>query len=294
MKKISLVFVFLMMSAVSFTIAASDYVRGDCNQDGNVSIADVTSLIDYLLSEDASLINLDAADTNKDGNISISDISSLLDYLLAGSWPDEPVTPPEGHTYVDLGLPSGTLWATCNVGASRPEEYGDYFAWGEITPKNEGFYSWSNYKWCEGSYKKLTKYCTNSSYGRFDNKSILEPEDDAAYMNWGPSWRMPTYDQTDELKDWCTWTWTTLNGVNGALATGPNGNTIFLPAGSEWMENYPPSVGGGGVFWTRNLYYPNNPSTAYCGVYTSTFGGHLSFSNSSRERGKNIRPVRAQ
>ena len=136
------------------------------------------------------------------------------------------MTPPDEHEWVDLGLPSGTLWATCNVGASSPEEKGDYFAWGETTPKD--YYDWSNYKWCNGSDSTLTKYCNNSDCGYngfVDNKMELDPEDDAAYVNWGPSWRMPTKEQQDELREYCT----IELGYKGYLVTGPNGNTLFFP-----------------------------------------------------------------
>ena len=157
----------------------------------------------------------------------------------------------EKDMYIDLGLPSGTLWATINVGASAPDESGSYFAWGEIAPK--GYYSWSSYKWRNGSGGTMTKYCTNSSDGTVDNKTELDPEDDAAYMNWGPSWRMPTSEQMYELYDKCTWTWTTLlYGVAGQLVTGPNGNSIFLPAaGYRWDESL--FEVSRGFYWTRTL-----------------------------------------
>jgi hypothetical protein len=109
-----------------------------------------------------------------------------------------------GHEYVDLGLPSGTLWATCNVGATKPEEYGDYFAWGEKMKKDD--YGWGNYKYgadeYNGNYSKLTKY--NQS----DSKTTLDISDDAAYVNWGDKWRMPTYEQQKEICNECYWVWT--------------------------------------------------------------------------------------
>ena len=159
----------------------------------------------------------------------------------------------DNHEWVDLGLPSGTLWAKCNVGASSPEDYGDYFAWGETAPKD--VYNWSTYKWCNGDYTAMTKYCTNSYFGYngfVDNKAELDPEDDAAYVNWGASWRMPTFEQIQELLVNCSSQWTTQNGVNGRLVTGPNGNTLFLPA-----------AGSSDVFafyWSRTL--PLDGSTA--------------------------------
>lgn len=137
-----------------------------------------------------------------------------------------------GHEYVDLGLPSGTLWATCNVGASKPEDYGDYFAWGETTGYKSGKanFSWSTYKYCKGSGTTLTKYCTDSNYGTVDNKTVLELSDDAAHVNWGGTWRMPTHDECNELIENCTWKWTMQNSVKGYRVTGPNGKSIFLPA----------------------------------------------------------------
>ena len=217
MKKFSSLLVVLLLMLASFT-AGVEYQRGDVDQDGAVNISDVTCLIDYLLS---------------------------------GSWPDEPVTPPDEHEYVDLGLPSGTLWATCNVGASAPEEYGDYFAWGETEPKE--VYMWETYKWCNGSEYTLTKYCTSSDFGTVDDKTELDPEDDAAYVNWGSSWRMPTWEQQWELLENCTWTWMQQNGVNGRLVTGPNGNSIFLPAaGFHWYESLS-ACGDNGYYWLRTL-----------------------------------------
>ena len=130
--------------------------------------------------------------------------------------------------YVDLGLPSGTLWATRNVGASCPEDDGDYFAWGETAPKE--FYDLSSYKWYSAGEGKLTKYCTDIRYGIADGKTELEPEDDAAYVNWGPLWRMPTTEQQRELVRHCRWKWAKRNGVHGQLVTGPNGKTLFFPA----------------------------------------------------------------
>jgi hypothetical protein len=158
------------------------------------------------------------------------------------------------HEWVDLGLPSGTLWATCNVGADSPEEYGDYFAWGETAPKD--VYYWSTYKWCNGIYDTITKYCTNSYNGAdgfTDGKTELDPEDDAAYVNWGSSWSMPSMEQQQELLEQCTWTWTTRSGVNGRLGTGPNGHTIFLPAAGYRMLESLHYAGSYGYCWSRTL-----------------------------------------
>ena len=120
------------------------------------------------------------------------------------------------HEYVDLGLPSGTLWATCNIGATKPEEFGDYFAWGETEPKE--VYDWSTYKWCGGSAISMTKYCTNDNYGNVDNKKKLEAEDDAAIANWGSEWRMPTSEEQKELVEECYMVWT--DNYNGSYISG--------------------------------------------------------------------------
>ena len=142
-----------------------------------------------------------------------------------GEKPNPTVTP----EYVDLGLPSGVKWATFNVGATQPEEYGDYFAWGETEPKE--LYDWSTYKWCDGSYNTLTKYNTDSEYGVVDNKKILELSDDAAYVNWGGNWRMPSVDEWNELLSHCSLKWEERNGVSGVtFVSVQNGNSLFLPA----------------------------------------------------------------
>ncbi len=164
------------------------------------------------------------------------------------------------YNAVDLGLPSGTLWADRNVGADAPEAYGDYFAWGETETKDN--YAWSTYKWCNGSDRTQTKYCTNSSYGTVDNKTVLELEDDAAYVNMGAEWRMPTLTEQIELLDNCTWEWTTQNGVNGRKVTGPNGNSIFLPAAGYRYGSSLSSAGSYGYFWSSSLN-ESHPYGAY-------------------------------
>ena len=145
---------------------------------------------------------------------------------------------------VDLGL--SVKWASWNVGATAPEEYGGYYAWGETEEKTE--YSWSTYKWCNGSEYSLTKYCTDNYYGTIDNKSTLEPEDDVAHVKWGDSWRMPTFDEIMELLDECSWQWTAVNGVNGQKVTGPNGNSIFLPAAGYYASTMIYERGSEGLY----------------------------------------------
>lgn len=213
-------------------------------------------MIAQMIPTKAMADDYELGDLNHDGYVDVLDVVSLINRVLSGHWSSGQQ---DDHEWVDLGLPSGTLWATCNVGADTPEEYGDYFAWGETEPKE--VYDWSTYKWTNQGVYSLTKYCTNSTFGYngfVDNKTELDPEDDAAYVNWGENWRMPTYVQLDELNTECTWTWTTQNGVYGRLVTGPNGNTIFLPA-SGLKKNTLNAVGSYGIYWTRTLSgYPGN------------------------------------
>lgn len=160
-----------------------------------------------------------------------------------------------GYEWVDLGLPSGLKWAICNVGATTPEEYGHYFAWGEVDPIE--YYDWSTYKYCNGSASTLTKYCTNSDYGKdgfTDNKTVLDPEDDAATVNWGGVWRMPTQDEFADLLENCTWMPTLQNGVNGHKVVGPNGNLIFLPATGFMFDDSLEFAGERGYYWLSSLY----------------------------------------
>jgi len=188
---------------------------------------------------------------------------------------------PVNPEYVDLGL--SVKWATFNVGATKPEESGDYFAWGETEPKSN--YSWSTYKWCNGSNNTLTKYNTMSSYGTVDNKTVLDPEDDAAHVNWGGSWRMPTDEEWTELRTKCTWTWTTENGVKGSKLTGPNGKSIFLPAAGFRDVTYLYRAGSIGYYWSSALYA--FPSFAWAVFFDSD----NVVSAPSRHDGFSVRPV---
>ena len=193
-----------------------------------------------------------------------------------------------GHDYIDLGLPSGTLWATCNVGANTPEIYGDSFAWGEVSAKNS--YSWSNYKYCNGNFNALTKYCTSSSFGDngfTDNLTVLESSDDAATANWGQDWRMPTVDEMRELRDNCVMLWTVQKGTKGFLFTGPNGNSIFLPAGGYYFDSDHEDVGVGGYYWTSSL---GPGMSGYAWLFHFYADGY-DMNNYGRGQGRSVRAV---
>ena len=206
--------------------------------------------------------------------------------------PDTPIVPekpkPSGsHEYVDLGLPSGTLWATCNVGASTPEDYGYYFAWGETEPKSPD-YTIHNYKWSlNGDYKNMTKYCTDANLGELDNKIVLELEDDAAHVNWGGDWRMPTKEEIEELLEECICKSIAQNAVTGILITSKtNGNSIFLPAGGyqSMFSNY---INQHCVYWSSSLSSADNQ---YAYSFVSTKNGTNLYTY-SRYYGSLIRPV---
>ena len=189
-----------------------------------------------------------------------------------------------GYVYVDLGL--SVKWATMNVGSSKPEEYGDYFAWGETTTKTT--YDWSTYEWCNGSSTTFTKYNTSSSYGTVDNKTTLELTDDAARANWGGSWRMPTDAEMTELRTNCTWTWTTQNGVNGYKVTSKsNDNSIFLPAAGCRYDSSLDDAGSYGYYWSSSLY-TDFPYHAWYGYFYSISVNRYYY---YRIYGQSVRPV---
>ncbi len=190
--------------------------------------------------------------------------------------------------WVDLGLPSGLLWATRNVGATSPEDYGDHFAWGETTPKS--VYDWSTYIYCNGSWNRLTKYCSNSGFGYSgftDNLTILQPGDDAATANYGG--RTPTKEEWEELMNNTTSIWTTQNGVNGRLFTGTNGNSLFLPAAGYRAGSSFSYYRGSGFYWSSSL---NTDDPDYAWYYH--FGSiSQNMYADSREDGHTVRAVRS-
>ena len=214
--------------------------------------------------------------------IAISDIDSVTFTapVIAETTPS--LVPGEA---IDLGLPSGIKWASCNVGASSPEEFGGYYAWGETEEKKD--YSLGTYKWCNGSYDSMTKYCTDSDYGTVDGKTTLDPEDDVAHVKWGGNWRMPTNEEMGELIDNCTWKWTTFNGVNGYKVTGPNGYSIFLPAAGYRRGTGVNDSGSDGDYWSGSLggYYCN---VAYGLDFSSDNHGRSYY---GRDLGLTVRPV---
>jgi len=194
------------------------------------------------------------------------------------------------HAYVDLGLPSGTLWATCNVGANSPKDYGDYFSWAETAPK-ENYFS-TNYKWYVGD-RRLTKYCVHSHIGFqgfVDGLTVLLPEDDAATVNWGTDWCIPSYDQWKELYENTTHTWKKQNGVYGRLFTASNGKTLFLPAAGGCANTGAWAAGDFGLYWSNSLYSDDSRSAWYFDFSESNYQMDAGY---ARSNGFRVRPVRS-
>ena len=193
-----------------------------------------------------------------------------------------------GHKFVDLGLPSGLLWAETNIGAATAADDGCYFAWGETDMTTKSSYDWSTYKYG-------TSYDNTTKYNYTDGKTVLDKEDDAAYVNWGSSCRMPTNDEFTELRNssYCTWTWTSQTTSLGSSVQGykvtsvKNGNSIFLPASGYRYDGNLYNLGSYGFYWSSTLYSSRSGS-AYCLLfdigYYDRFGG-------SRYLGHTVRPV---
>ena len=197
---------------------------------------------------------------------------------------------------IDLGLPSGLKWASFNLGATSPEEYGDYYAWGEIGPYyssqdpltwkdgKESGYCWSSYfDNPSGDGSTFEKYAT-------DKKTSLDPEDDAAHVMLGGNWRMPTDAEWTELREYCTWTWTTQNEVNGYLVSGTNGNSVFFPAAGRRhnIDLLDVSEPLGGYYWSSSLF-SDTPNRARYSFFNST--SINSHADSGRAVGFSVRPV---
>lgn len=285
---------FVLTAAVLQTSAQSAATRYDINRDGDVSVTDVRNLVDYILgygTDDEPVLTLSATDvTVAMGQTATVDITGgSASYLTASGDADVAFPTVKGHTLtvhparightvftvrddqgvrdytigvtvtgsapesvelVDLGLPSGLKWANQNLGAEAPEEYGAYFAWGEVSEKDN--YDWASYSHCDGSMSTIHDL----------GEDISGTPYDAARMNWGGSWRMPTLEEYNELVDNCTWAWTDVNGTLGRMGTGPNGNTIFFPAGGYKAGSVNYSRGLYGNYWTAT-HTTGMPSSGY-------------------------------
>lgn len=244
-----------------------------------ISLGVFMTTVSGLLAQNKMLVNLKSGVTVE---YPVSYIESVTWEIGAQSGEQPGDQQGDQHEYVDLGLPSGLKWATCNVGASTPEEYGDYYAWGEIETK-DGYYK-SNYLYrhigidADGLEVEIWDYLGGD---------ISSTDYDVAHLKWGGLWRMPTESEFVELKDNCTWTSVKMNDIEGYKVTGTNGNWIFLPA-AGWREyKYLLRNGSVGSYWSSTPY-PYNPSSAYS---LSFLSGDIGLACPDRYCGRVVRPV---
>lgn len=197
--------------------------------------------------------------------------------------PNQPVKIPSVNA-VDLGL--SVKWADANVGAENESGFGLYFAWGETSVKEN--YSWESYKLCGGSSTSMTKYCTTAEYGKKDDLSVLQPEDDIAHVAFGGKWRIPTEEEWKELKENCTWTKKLKDGefIGYIVSSKVNENSIFLPAAGGWENASAHRTGTTGFYWTADLY----EKSCYANVFFFNNGG-LANTYGSRSFGLPVRAV---
>lgn len=216
--------------------------------------------------------------------ITVSELEKKIEALLKPSAEFEDIIV-NGHTYhlgvsgaVDLGL--SVKWATTNVGASSPADYGDYYAWGETATKSD--YSWDTYfDSVNGSSSDFDKYGINK-------KTVLDQVDDVAHVKWGGSWRMPTNAEQDDLRNKCTWVWTTYDGHNGYVVAGSNGNSIFLPAAGYRIDGSLDNDGSYGCYWSSTLFGAFSSYESCLVTFTS---GSVDWNRARRCSGRSIRPV---
>ena len=283
-------------SKFDLIVASLDAIKGQAEALGTgqtgiaTQIAGVTSAIKALVDQ--------VKDGDTDAAAALAQIIQKLEDLkgsIGGGG-----TTPSPVEYVDLGLPSGLKWAKCNLGASKPSESGDYYAWGETAPKTD--YTWATYKWMQAGtsgWQYITKYTfadgetggiwyDSSDAFIGDNKTVLVAADDAATANLGSPWRMPTAVEIKELIDNCTWIWTTQDGVEGYQVDGPNGNAIFLPIAGYYEGSVLKEAGSQGRYWLSSLSTFESYNADYLFFDSGAYGRYYYY----RYCGFSVRPVR--
>ena len=249
---------------------AQTSIQGDVNHDGSVDISDIVAVINTIAGESTYV---SSADVNKDENTDISDIVAIINIIANGGKKVYLTCPDNNHPHaIDLGI--GVYFACCNVGASSPEEYGGYYAWGETEEKD--YYDSSTYKY----YNSSTGYTSLGS-------DIAGTQYDVAHVKWGGGWHMPSYEQLGLLTSKCTSVWTSVNGVYGRKVTGPNGASIFLPAADDRWDDNTSDVGSNGNYWS-STQDPDYSNLAYSLGFGS--GGFSRYDN-YRGSGQSVRPV---
>lgn len=296
----------LTFCALSASAQIETFSVYDVNHDTAITEEDVTQIVDHALkADDDSPQTVDAAALNALLQRIDSRLAKIEETMrLANRVEQKPQSEaaPAAAEYVDLGLTSGTLWATCNVGASSPEDYGYYFAWGEVEPKSS--YSWEAYKWMNEGYTDwdgCSKYAyadekTSASWyrdGAFvgDNLSELEPADDAATVNWGAEWQMPSNDQLIELRKECTWKWSN-EKVGFTVKSKVNDNSIFIPAAGYCVDGGRGGEGFCGYYWTRSLTDADAYASSNYAYVTNFISSFVGGCYCDRCYGFPVRPVR--
>ena len=253
---------------------------------------EVTPNVDWIKNVETKALSTSTVRLKVDENGTFESREGKVEIKQQNGTLKQTITINQSGTAVDMGL--SVKWATCNIGASKPEEYGDYYAWGETETKSN--YSWQKYKWANGASNKLTKYCpaNKTDYwdgtGSPDGKTVLDPEDDVAHVKLGGKWRMPTDAEWKALcsSDNCTWTWTAQNGVKGYLVTSKkNGNSIFFPAAGYRNVVYLRYTGSYGYYWSSSLG-TGDPVSAWLVDYDSDDVYRVNF---DRCYGLSVRPV---
>ena len=296
----------ILMAALLLCITASAQntivpIHADVNGDGAVDVADIGTVISTMTG--SLEIPRSKADVNGDGAVDVADIATVIDIMAAGGvYADRT---PEGVEAIDLGLPSGTMWANMNVGATKPEDYGLYFAWAETEgytsdPEIDRVFTWETYKWMiKGGTSEygISKYqmednnaqgCWFDKDGFFigDGELDLALEDDAVYVHWGGHWQFPTVREIRELINYTTFQWVQQEGVYGQVLTSTiNGNSIFLPAAGLRNDEWLLGEELGGIYWTKTIL--STPRIRALCFYSD----EVIVKHNARYNGITIRPV---
>lgn len=316
MKKLFTMMSMAAIAAMTMAQSVTTHSVYDVNQNGEINVADAVTVAQAVLREAAPGMTpqyVTAEDLSTMFSTILTKLESIESRLSAlessqsgGNGSNDPYN---GHEYVDLGVVvdgKPVYWATTNIGAEVPADYGLYFAWGETVgygseTASDGYtttdghkFDWVSYSsdLCGGGYDKMKKYCTDSKYGTVDNKTVLDPEDDAAHVNWQGAWRMPTKAEQDALRAQCTWTWTTMTNSAGKSINGykvsnktDSSKFIFLPAAGYRSDDYLSEVAQG--YWSSSLY-ASNSRHACCLDFTSSY---YDWATNYRCCGQSVRPV---
>lgn len=275
---------FLLFLATSLN--AQKILVGDMNNDNELDIKDVTELVNVITGKSEksyiSPVEVFIRENKLTGKFKVDGVEK--------SYIDGEYDPYNGHEFVDLGL--SVKWATCNVGANSPAEYGGYFSWAETHAKSS--YEWTDYSYCNGTFRSMNKYCSSGNYGAVDSLKIMELKDDVAHTLWNGEWRIPTYEEQLELSSKCKWEWTNnYNNTNVAgyivtsRVTGYTDKSIFLPAAGNIRSTTVNRASTYGYYWSSSLY-TSQPNGAYI-IYFSSL--NLDWDLGYRNYGMSVRAV---